>query len=89
MNRLTYSTQAESYLIKNVKRFFEYKLTEVEEIQLFQDLADTGLAWQLGPEISLLTGQLINTKVIKAPPSGFTPPFKLSDMIIKKKVILN
>lgn len=91
MNRMLFSTESKEYLVKRLKDYFDSKLTEPENTQFFQDLADTGLAWQLGPEVAQTANYLIQVKDILPPPSGFEPPkVKIIDLMLnsRKKVRL-
>lgn len=88
--RVDFSVETKNYIVRLLKQYYQEKLTEGEEIQLFQDLADSGLGWQMGAELAERTNYFIAAKVIKPPPSGFTPPpIKFSQMILRKKVMAN
>lgn len=90
IGRINFSVETKNYIVRLLKQYYQEKLTEGEEIQLFQDLADSGLGWQMGSDLAEMTNYFIAAKVIKPPPSGFIPPpIKFSQMILRKKVLAN
>lgn len=70
MNTLT--PEIKQHLIKIYGQYEEGKLTFPEEVQLFQDLWDTGLVFDMGPEVLMFAQRLLNVNLIKEreKPSG-------------------
>jgi hypothetical protein len=56
--------QTEKYLIRMYCLYEEKKLTYREQVQLFQDLLDTGMVFKMGPEVMNFTQRLLNVKLI-------------------------
>ena len=63
MNKL--NPDIETHLMRVYGQYTEKKLTYVEEVQLFQDLVDSGLYLQLGGEVIEQARYLIRREVIK------------------------
>ena len=62
--------EIKAYLIKMYGLYESNKLTYGEEKQLFQDLSDSGLCWQMGPEVTAFTQKLLRHGLILPAPNG-------------------
>lgn len=56
---------AEKYLLRVYGQYLQKKLTFNEEVQLFQDLVDTGLYLQMGEETISFVRRLVSVNLIK------------------------
>ncbi len=68
MNKLTPAIK--EYLIKMYGLYESNKLTYGEEKQLFQDLLDSGLCWQMGPQVNAYIQRLLNVGLISTSNKG-------------------
>lgn len=59
------NTEIESHLMRVYEQYTAKKLTYLEEVQLFQDLVDSGLYLQLGGEVIEQARNYIRREVIK------------------------
>jgi hypothetical protein len=68
MKKLT--PQIRQYLIKVYGQYEEGKLSYPEQVQLFQDLWDTGLVFDMGPEVLMFAQRLLRVNLIKGQSTG-------------------
>lgn len=63
INKLT--PEIQKYLLNMYGQYEAGKLSYPEQVQLFQDLLDSGLVFQMGPEVLMFTQRLLNVNLIK------------------------
>lgn len=50
-SKMTLNDQTRAYMLQMVGHYRAYKLSMKETLQLFQDLSDSGLLWELSKEL--------------------------------------
>jgi hypothetical protein len=64
-SKMPLNEQTKSYMLKMVDHFNNQKLVYQETQQLFQDLVDSELIWELPQDIQNYAYELINERIIK------------------------
>lgn len=81
MKMKTLTPAIEQYLKRMYCLYEEGKLTYREQVQLFQDLLDSGMVFQMGPEVMHFTKRLLRAKLIEGrevpvDPKGNNDPYE-------------
>ena len=66
----TLTPAVRNYLIKVFAQYEEGKLSYPEQVQLFQDLWDSGMVFEMGPDVLMFAQRLLRVNLIQNKSTG-------------------